>query len=421
MTTHPPTPAPTTPPTTSPPTSSTTPETKWRSRLRFQDLISTGTLGLRSRLGRTILTAIGIAIGIASMVAVLGISSSSKADLLAEIDDLGTNLLQVRPGQSVFGDSAELPVDAEALLSRVATVTETAGVTDLDTTVQRNRFDDTPNGIAVLAADKNLAEALEVSTSTGRFLDPEDTSLPTVVLGSVAAERLGIDSLERGPEVTIAGRQFQVIGIAEPLPLNPDIDRSVIIGDTAAQQLLGVDPNPTSIYLRVRPEQLEATRPLLARTANPSAPNEVQVSRPSDALEARAAVDQNLQNLLLALGGVALLVGGVGIANVMVISVLERRGEIGVRRAIGATRGHIRAQFVIEAAALSTMGGVLGVALGVAVTWAYAQRQGWTVDVPVQGLAGGVGAALAIGAIAGLYPAAKAARLDPAEAVRPHS
>jgi len=402
-------------------TTTTVAGTKWRSHLRPQDLVATGTLGLRSRPGRTILTAIGIAIGIASMVAVLGISSSSKADLLAELDDLGTNLLQIRPGQSVFGDNAELPVDAEALLSRVATVTDIAAVTNLDTTVQRNQYDDTPNGLSVLAADQNLADTLEISTSAGRFLDPHDPVLPTVVLGSVAAERLGISHLDSGPEVTIAGRQFQVVGIADPLPLNPDIDRSVIIGDRAAQQLLGVDPNPTSIYLRVLPEQLEQTRPLLARTANPGSPNEVEVSRPSDALEARAAVDKNLQNLLLALGGVALVVGGVGIANVMVISVLERRGEIGVRRAIGATRGHIRAQFVIEAATLAAMGGILGAALGAAITWAYANRQGWTIDIPLEGLAAGVAAALAIGAIAGLYPAAKAARLDPAEAVRPHN
>ncbi len=395
--------------------------TKWRSHLRLQDLATTGTLGLRSRPGRTVLTAIGIAIGIASMVAVLGISSSSKADLLAQIDDLGTNLLQVRAGQSVFGDSAQLPVDSEALLSRVATVTDTAAVTSLDTTVQRNRYDATPNGLSVLAADLNLAGTLDISTSAGRFLDSDNPELPTVVLGAVAARRLAITSLDGGPEVSIAGRQFQVVGIADPLPLNPDIDRSVIIGDTAAQQLLGVDQNPTAIYLRVRPEQLERTRPLLARTANPGSPNEVQVSRPSDALQARAAVDKSLQNLLLALGGVALLVGGVGIANVMVISVLERRGEIGLRRAIGATRNHIRAQFVIEAATLAAMGGVLGAALGAAITWVYAQRQGWTIDIPLEGLAAGVAAALAIGAVAGLYPATKAARLDPAEAVRPHT
>ena len=287
--------------------------------------------------------------------------------------------------------------------------------------MQRNQYDDTPNGLSVLAADQNLAETLDISTGTGRYLDSNSPELPTVVLGSVAAERLGITRLEGGPEVTIAGRQFQVVGIADPLPLNPDIDRSVIIGDSAAQQLLGVDPNPTAIYLRVRPEQLEQTRPLLARTANPGSPNEVEVSRPSDALEARAAVDENLQNLLLALGGVALLVGGVGIANVMVISVLERRGEIGLRRAIGATRGHIRAQFVIESATLAAMGGVLGAAFGAIITWTYARQQGWTVEIPLEGLGAGVAAALAIGALAGLYPASKAARLDPAEAVRPHS
>lgn len=394
---------------------------RWRSRLRPRDLLGVGTLGLRSRLGRTTLTALGIAIGIASMVAVLGISASSKADLLAEIDALGTNLLQVRSGQSVFGEQTQLPTDAQPMLDRVGTVTDSAAITALDTEVRRNTHDDTPNGIDVIAADQELATTLDTATSEGRFLDAGTQQLPVVVLGSVAAQRLGVNSLDQGPEVTIAGKQFQVIGILEPLLLNPDLDRAVFIGDRVAQTLLGVDPNPTAIYLRVRPERIDTTRPLLARTANPAAPSEVDVSRPSDALEARAKVDENLQNLLLALGGVALLVGGVGIANVMVISVLERRGEIGVRRALGATRGHIRAQFVIEAASLAALGGILGAALGAAITWAYANQQDWTIDIPLTGLAAGIGAALAIGAIAGLYPAAKAARLDPADAVRPHS
>lgn len=399
----------------------TTVPREWRSRLLARDRIGTGTIGLRSRPGRTALTAIGIAIGIASMVAVLGISSSSKADLIAEIDSLGTNLLQVRPGQNVFGESSQLPVDAHPMLARVGTVTESAGVTALATEVQRNEHDDTPNGLNVIATDAALADTLQIETASGRFIDEGTRSLPVVVLGSVAAERLAINDLASGPTVTIAGRPFQVIGIVKPLPLNPDIDRSVIIGDKVAQELLGVDPNHTAIYLRTHPDQVEDTRPVLARTANPTDPNEVQVSRPSDALEARAKVDQNLQKLLLALGGVALLVGGVGIANVMVISVLERRGEIGVRRALGATRGHIRSQFVIEAASLATLGGALGAGLGTAVTWLYANQQGWKIDIPVAGLAGGIAAALAIGALAGLYPAAKAARLDPADAVRPHS
>ena len=403
------------------PTSASNRGTQWRSKLRFRDLFTTGTLGLRSRPGRTTLTAVGIAIGIASMVSVLGISTSSKADLIAEIDSLGTNLLQVRAGQSVFGETAELPVDAQPMIDRIATTINTAAVTTLDTTVQRNSHDETPNGLDVIAANADLASTLDINSVQGRFLDNGTSTLPVTVLGAVAAERLGITSLEGGPTVTIAGQPFQVIGIMAPLPLNPDLDRAAIIGDVVAEESLGVDPNPTAIYVRVRPEQVEATRPVLARTANPAAPNEVDVSRPSDALEARAKVDENLQNLLLALGGVALLVGGVGIANVMVISVLERRGEIGVRRAVGATRGHIRAQFVIESATLAALGGILGTGLGVTITWAYAKHQNWALDIPVVGLAGGVGAALAIGAIAGLYPAAKAARLDPADAVRPHN
>lgn len=392
-----------------------------RSRLRFMDRLRSGFSGLSSRPARTLLTAVGIAIGIASMVAVVGISSSSKADLLAELDDLGTNLLQVRPGQSVFGDESKLPAEAAGMLGAVATVDETAGVTRLAAKVERNVYDDTPTGLTAVAADAKLWDTLGLEMESGRALDNGTETLPVVVLGSVAAERLGITTLAGGPAVSIGGREFQVIGILASHPLHPDLDRSAIIGQRYAQNDLGVDPNNSAVYVRVQPGAVEDTRSLLARTANPSAPNEVGVSRPSDALEAQTKVDQNLQNLLLALGGVALLVGGVGIANIMVISVIERRSEIGLRRALGARKGHIRSQFVIEASALSALGGLLGIGLGFAATVIYARSQDWTVDMPAQALAGGVGAALVIGAVAGLYPASKAASLDPADAVRPHA
>lgn len=392
---------------------------KLRSRLLLSDALITGTHGLRSRRGRTLLTAIGIAIGIASMVAVLGISASSKADLIAEIDKLGTNLLQVRAGDNVVGGNATLPVTAPAMIHRVGPVESASSVSALNTNVQRNRFVEGANALDVLATEPDLLTTLEGQLADGRFLDEGTATLPTVVLGSVAADRLGIGDLRGGPTVQIAGRTFAVIGILEAMPLSPDIDRSVLIGNAAAERFLGADIIPTAIFVRAETDRVEAVRSVLPRTVSPAASNEVNVSRPSDALEARARVDENLQNLLLGLGGVALLVGGVGIANVMIISVLERRGEIGLRRSLGATRRHIAAQFVLESASLATLGGVLGSSLGAAVTYAYARRQGWLIEIPIAALGAGIAAALTLGAFAGMYPALRAARLDPAEAVRP--
>ncbi len=399
---------------------SRTPRTS-RSKLRLTDAVATGTHGLRSRKGRTLLTALGIAIGIASMIAVLGISASSKADLIAQIDRLGTNLLQVQAGQDLFGESAKMPEESPTMVRRVGPVSQASSVSQLATEVHRNEYVDGSNGIDVLAAEPELYETLEAELAAGRFLDAGTGTLPTVVLGAVAAERLGINDLTGAPTVDIGGRAFAVIGVLNPLPLNPDVDRSVLIGNAAAEKFLGAEIVPTAIYLRTSPEQVEAVRDVLARTVNPGDPNEVSVSRPSDALEARAEVDQNLQNLLLGLGAVALIVGGVGIANIMIISVLERRSEIGLRRALGATRSHIAAQFILESATVALIGGLLGTLLGAGVTVAYARRQGWLIDIPVEALALGVVAALVLGALAGLYPATRAARLDPAEAVRPTS
>jgi putative ABC transport system permease protein len=374
---------------------------------------------LRNRKGRTFLTAIGIAIGIASMVAVLGISTSSKAALIAQIDRLGTNLLKVEAGSDIFGESAALAKESPAMVRRIGPVESAAALSKLNTDVQRNEFADEDNGIDVVAAEPQLIDTVESSLAHGRFLDSETSRLPVVVLGAVAAERLGFGSLDATPTVDIAGVTFAVIGVLNQSELNPDLDRSVFVGSQAAESFLGAKVVPTSIYVRVHPDQVEAVRSVLPQTVNPADPNEVKASRPSDALEARAEVDKNLQNLLLGLGGVSLIVGGVGIANVMVISVLERRGEIGLRRALGATRRHIASQFVVESASLSLLGGVIGVGLGTLVTYLYAQRQGWVVAVPLNGLLAGVAGALLLGAVAGLYPAIRAARLDPAEAVRP--
>ncbi len=393
---------------------------RWRRQgLRPTDRLTTGLANITVRPARTLLTALGIAIGIASMVTIVGISASSTAALLDELDEIGTNLLQVRPGTSAFGEASKLPEEAEPMLGAVATVSDTAGVTAIDTRLGRNRFDDTPHGLSVMTTDGSLTPLLKLELEQGRPIDEQTQQLPVAVLGSVAAERLGITDLTGGPTVDVAGNDVQVIGIMASHLLHPDIDRTVLIGHRYAVDELGIDANHTAIYLRVDPDRIAQTRPLLARTANPADPNEVDVSRPSDSIEAQAKVDQSLRNVLIALGGVALLVGAIGIANMMVISVIERRSEIGLRRALGATRGNIRTQFVIEAAALAALGGALGIAIGSAATVAVARWQGWTVAIPLQALALGVLGALLLGGIAGLYPAAKAARLDPAEAIRP--
>jgi putative ABC transport system permease protein len=394
---------------------------RWRSILRPRDVIAVGLYGLRGRTGRAALTAVGISIGIASIVAVFGISASSKADLLAQIDELGTDLLVVQAGNSFGGEQARLPVDSPAMVRRIAPVSTASAVAGLDTDVQRSELDTARNGLDVLAVETALLETLGGTLAAGRFLDEGTATMPTVVLGSVAAQRLGIDDITGAPAVVIAGQRFAVIGILDPLPLHPDLDRSVMIGNRATTHFLGADLYPTQIYLRVAPHHLDDVRRILGRTVNPAAPNEVQVSRPSDALEARARVDAGLQRLLIGLGLVALGVGGVGVANVMVISVLERRTEIGLRRALGARRQHIGLQFLVESATLTTIGGIVGASLGAAITFGYARHQGWTVAVPTDVLAAAVSVALLLGAIAGLYPAARAAMMHPADAVRPSS
>jgi putative ABC transport system permease protein len=321
----------------------------------------------------------------------------------------------------MFGDSSKLPADAPAMISRIGPVDDVSAVAGLSATVRRTDLiaASETGGIAVTAATSTLLTTVGATVAEGRFLDPSTGSLPTVVLGSTAAKRLGIHSLAGSPMVWIGGRWWAVIGILDPVPLLSSLDTTALISFDAAADLLGHDGKVSTIFVRMEPKSVESVRAVLAATANPSAPNEVSISRPSDALKARAAVDNGLRALLLALGGVSLLVGGVGIANVMVISVLERRTEIGVRRAIGATRRHIRLQFLTEAATLSALGGIGGVALGSAVTAVYAHRQHVPLTIPFSVLVGGVAAALVVGAIAGLYPATRAARLDPAEALRP--
>jgi putative ABC transport system permease protein len=383
------------------------------------DVLRTGSIGLRTRRLRAALSAVGIAIGIASMVAVLGISESSRADLLAAIDRLGTNLLRVAPGQTFMGEDAELPDTAAAMIRRVGGVEATAATKVVSSaTVRRNALipEEETGGIAVMAAEPSVPATVGATLARGRFVDAANGRYPVTVLGADAAERLGID--RTGVRVWLGRRWFTVIGILAPVTLADALDSAAIVGFDAAVELLGADRSPSTIYVRAQSDAIPGVRDRLGPTSNPESPETVDVSRPSDALEARAAAKTAFTSLFLGLGAVALLVGGVGIANVMVISVLERRSEVGLRRALGATRRNVGVQFLSESLLLAAIGGLAGVALGAAVTAGYAASQRWHAVVPPAALAGGLAAATAIGAVAGLYPALRAARLSPTEALR---
>ncbi|WP_213451266.1 ABC transporter permease [Rhizomonospora bruguierae] len=390
-------------------------------RLAPTDVLALGALGIRIRRARAVLSALGIAIGIATTILVTAIPAAGNRALMDELSALGTNLLQAVPAPDP-GEPPRLPTESVPMVGRIGPVTSVTAVANTHAVVRRSDLVDPRDGsgLAVLASRPDLLDTIGARMYRGHFLDRAGPALPTVVLGHVAAARLGVPDVPPGgpePQVIIGERWFTVVGILATTPLSPDIDRAVLVGWDAARTELGFDGYPTVIYLRARESAIEAVRAVLPATINPAQPSTVMVSRPSDALAAKRATQHAFSALLLGLAVVALLVGGVGVANTMVISVLERRAEIGLRRALGASRGQIRVQFLTESVLLSALGGVAGTVLGAVAAAGYAASHGWPVVIPGGAVAAGLGGAVLVGMVAGLYPAVRAARLTPTAAL----
>lgn len=388
------------------------------SRLRASDLLGLGFHGLRAHPMRAMLSALGIAIGIAAMIAVIGISTSSEALVKEKLSALGTNLLTATATDDYFGQASELPADAVSRVRRIEAVENASWTAQLkDVNVYRNSFisKGATGGMTVHAADLELLASTGTELHSGAWLNDATAKYPSAVLGATTAERLGIRTI--GSQLWIGGVQFTVVGILQPSPLAPELDTTALIGAPIAAEVFAFNGSPTVIYERSTEESVADVRTLLPATINPQSPNEVGVSRPSDALAAKNTVDQAFTGLLVGVGSIALLVGGIGVANTMVISVLERRREIGLRRSLGATRGHIRSQFLVEAILLAAYGGFAGTLLGWGITAVVAQSNGWLVAIPPGVLLAGVGVTMLVGAVAGMLPAIRAAHTSPTAAL----
>ena len=392
------------------------------------DLMATATAGLWARPSRTLLILLGPIIGVGAIVAAIGLTESAKGDVRATLEDLGTNLVTVQASSGFQGQQGlpRLPEETTERLQRIpllessAVVTELPGHTVLPHESAEEAFEVLP--ISVRVADRQLPGVLEVDMIWGRWLDPWDDQpgRRTVVLGSETAEQFAVLPGENRT-ILIDDRRYGVAGVLDEVVLVPAYNLSVFITPTAADADFGNEGGPTEAVLRIDPDVVlrDSDADFLNTAITYGGPGGIDPPTvPTDELEATAAVDETLRTVVLLMGGLALLVGGLGIANVMSISVLQRSAEIGIRRAVGHTRARIAAQFLCEAAAVGIGGGVLGAAIGAAIVVIGADWQDWIVVLPVSLLAGAAGLSVLVALIAGLIPALRAARLEPLETLR---
>lgn len=398
-----------------------------RSHLSPLDAWKVAWQGVASRPQRSFLAAIGIAVGVAALVALTGISDSNRAALMEELDSMGANLLVVQPANGPDGKPVPLPASAVDAIRRQDGVEAVGGLKKIPDSVHAYRTDvvaqGETNGLGVMAATPSLYNALGASMESGSWFDEASRALPTVVLGAEAAARLGKPTI--GDRLWIGNEWYSLLGVLSPIELAEGINTAVLLGDQWSAQHFANDPLATGltsgdwsqIYVQSAPGGVADLRDRVAAAASPGSPH-VAVAALSDLGGARTVADTMLETLGLALGGIALAVGGVGIANTMVVSVMERRGEIGLRRALGARSTQMVAQFLTESTVLSFLGACGGVILGVAAALGFSTLTGTPIRIPLEVAGLGLGVALVVGALAGLQPAAKAARMPPVEALR---
>ncbi len=389
----------------------------------WRELVAVAWNGLSARKIRTLLIMLGPVVGVAAMVGAVGLTESAKGDLKQRLAELGTNLITAEAGGTFGQQNPTLPTNAVArvmaveTVERASAVAEVGGVLTIPHVGAEDYYAAFPT--PVLAADEKLPQVLEVPMVNGRWLRVNDDENRTraVVIGAGLAEEYGVI---QGEFRTIRLNRFDygVIGVLDRVALDPSLDNAVFITQWAAKHDFRTEGKPTRLYVRAAEGQTEATADALPIAINLGGPEAVSTQIPSDALEASAQADKTLQQTALFAGLLALAVGGLGIANVMSISVLQRSTEIGIRRALGHTRSTIGFQFLLEALFVGVLGGLVGAALGVAIVHLVSALAGWIVVVDYGRMPLWIGLAVAVSVIAGLYPSLKAARLEPLETLR---
>lgn len=389
----------------------------------LRDLLGVAWAGLAARRTRTLLIMLGPIVGVAAMVGAVGLTESAKGDLKATLSKLGTNLIVAKAGGTFGQQDPVFPEDAVDRARAVPTVTSAAATSELSGVIalpsegSAEHFEAFP--VPVQAADLALPSVLQVPVRSGRWLNETDVSAGTraVVLGAGLAREYGVVPGEIRT-IRLDDIDYGVVGVLGPVALDPSLDNAVFLTQWAAEHDFGTEGKPSRLYIRSEEGRTEETAAAIPTAISLGGPDEVSTEVPTDVLAASARADETLQQTALFAGLLALAVGGLGIANVMSISVIQRASEIGIRRAVGHTRSRIASQFLLEALFVGLLGGLAGAVVGVAVVHGISALAGWVVVVSYGRIPIWMGLALAVSLAAGSAPSVKAARLEPLETLR---